>query len=430
MEHVSERVFDNVQDAINAANAASMGSGQAYPGILYRQGGRRFVTATLPCGDIVELVTEANPAPKKIHTYNVDAERNRPLVPAHVKTIRDYLIDEEQYILPPILLNSLEPLQIFIYDPMQLFTGESSRSFAPCWFVLPRKYRLHVTDGQHRIEGLRAAMAESKDGRFYRDAVAVSIVEEKSLDKTHQDFFDAAQVKTLPASMLVEYDQREPLNRITKAIVADVPILKDRTLRAGSKIGSKSPMMFTNNMIRRFVVVMVTGHDAKDEAAASAVAAQPEMWRKRITDFLRQFSQENPQWRTVSDKPRATGDIVDIEGFREKYLHFFAGGLMIIGGIGYSVMKMCSTYQEELTAEQRAYITRLSKDIDWQKDNPLWRRSVISEKVNKKGQAVLALTGSYAFFSIGVADVKRAIGLDLTEDERTAIRKVENGKVQ
>jgi DNA sulfur modification protein DndB len=154
--------------------------------------------ASLPVGSIVQLVNEARPAPKHMHKFNVDAERNRPLDPAHVKAIKDYLLSEEEYILPPILLNSLEPLQIF--------TFQERGAFVPCWFVLPPNYKLHVTDGQHRIEGLRGAMAGAEYGKFQGDAVAVSIVEESSIEKTHQDFYDAAQVKPLPPAMLVEYD--------------------------------------------------------------------------------------------------------------------------------------------------------------------------------------------------------------------------------
>jgi DGQHR domain-containing protein len=423
MERPHERTFTTVQDAINAASAASMGKGTAYPGLLYRQGGRRFVAAVLPCADVVELVSEAKPAPKKVHTYNVDVERNRPLVPEHVRTIRDYLIRENDYLLPPILLNSLEPLQVFIYDPMGLFTQEGVNAFAPCWFVLPHRYRLHVTDGQHRIEGLRQAIAASQDGRFYRDAVAVSIVEEVNIDKTHQDFYDAAQVKPLPAAMLVEYDQREPLNRITKEIVREVPILRDRTLRSGRSIGLKSPMMFTNNMIRRFAVMAVTGNDSNEDLAASAVSPQPEMWRKRLVGFLSVFAAENPQWRSVAEKPRETGEVSPLPELREKYLHFLAGGLMVIGGVGHAIIRMCSSYQEELTSEQQEYIRRLARDVDWQKAAPIWQRSIVSEGKNGKQN----ITASRAYLSVAVADAKRAIGLDLTEDERAAVKKAEEG---
>lgn len=426
MEAFDAQVFVSVQEAINAASAASMGKGAAYPGLLYRQGGRRFVSATLPCADIVELVSKAKPAPKKLHTYNVDVERNRPLDQNHVRAIRDYLLRENAYVLPPILLNSVEPMQIFIYDPMHLFTREGVSACAPCWFVLPKKYRLHTTDGQHRIEGLRQAMDASEDGKFYRDGVAVSIVEELSLDKTHQDFYDAAQVKPLPAAMLVEYDQREPVNRLTRELVRDVDIFRDRTLRAGHSIGKNSPMMFTNNMIRRCVVMMVSGHDSKDAVAASAIQAQPEMWRKRLVQVLSVFAADNPQWRLVGDKPSDTGEASPLPGLREKYVHFLAGGLMVIGGVGHAVLQRCTAYQEALSAEQVAYVSRLAREVDWSKGAPIWARSIVSEGAHGQKN----ITASRAFLSVAVADAKRAIGLDLTEDERTVVRQAEQGELR
>jgi DNA sulfur modification protein DndB len=173
---------------------------------------------------------------------------------------------------------------------LQIFTFQERGAFVPCWFVLPPNYKLHVTDGQHRIEGLRGAMTEAEYGKFQGDAVAVSIVEESSIEKTHQDFYDAAQVKPLPPAMLVEYDQREPLNRLTRDLVREVPIFKDRTLRVGRSVGKKSPMMFTNNMVRRCVVMMVTGDDSKEALAATAIAPKQEMWRKRLGGLLKGFS--------------------------------------------------------------------------------------------------------------------------------------------
>jgi DNA sulfur modification protein DndB len=323
-------------------------------------------------------------------------------------------LSEEEYILPPILLNSLEPLQIF--------TFQERGAFVPCWFVLPPNYKLHVTDGQHRIEGLRGAMAEAEYGKFQGDAVAVSIVEESSIEKTHQDFYDAAQVKPLPPAMLVEYDQREPLNRLTRELVREVPIFKDRTLRVGRSVGKKSPMMFTNNMVRRCVVMMVTGDDSKEALAATAIAPKQEMWRKRLSGLLKVFSQVNPQWRAVSDKPRDTGEVADVPGLREKYLHFTAAGLMVLGGVGHAIIKDCSTNQEELTAAQEEAVKRLATEVDWRRDAAIWQRSI----VNPSGK----ITASRAFLPAAVAEVKQKIGLVLSEKEHALLRQAEEAALR
>jgi DNA sulfur modification protein DndB len=220
-------------------------------------------------------------------------------------------------------------------------------------------------------------MAEAEYGKFQGDAVAVSIAEESSIEKTHQDFYDAAQVKPLPPAMLVEDDQREPLSRLTRDLVREVPIFKDRTLRVGRSVGKKSPMMFTNNMVRRYVIMLVTGDDSK-EALAAAIAPKQEMWRKRLGGLLRVFSQANQQWRTVSDKPRDTGEVTDIPGLREKYLHFTTAGLMVFGGVGHAIIKDCSTYQENLTAAQEEAVKRLATEVDWRRDAAIWQRSIVS----------------------------------------------------
>jgi DNA sulfur modification protein DndB len=198
----------------------------------------------------VSLIRKAE-FPSTKEKINVANTRNRPLDRRHRDEIADYLVKEKTYILPPILLSSEEPLQIF--------SVKTPATAEMCLFVLPREDHLLVTDGQHRVEAIREAI--KREPRLKDDSVAVALVEEADIDQAHQDFYDAAQVKALPASLLVQYDQREPIHRLTKDLVREVPIFKDRIQQIGNSVSGGSRDLFTNNQVKRAVAYLVSGSD-------------------------------------------------------------------------------------------------------------------------------------------------------------------------
>jgi DNA sulfur modification protein DndB len=410
------QVYDSIQAAFTAAaEAAAQTNGIPVAGIVYRQGGRRFIATSLTGDLLTSLVGQTKSvSAKQKQTYDVDSRRNRPLDAGHKNTIKQYLLEVEDYILPPVLLNSREPLRIF--------TVKSSAAAVSCVFVLPRGEHLFVTDGQHRVEALRDAIRE-QPGRpqLLQDAVAVSIVEEEDIDKTHQDFYDAAQVKALPPALLVEYDQREPINRLTKDLVRDVPIFKGRIQRLGSSVSKNSPFMFTNNMIKRAVVAMLAGDEKKETPAGHIATPAQELWRNRLSHFFSMFTEANPQWQEVSQRTLESGQQTDVPGLREKYLHFTGAGLLIIGGVGHSILAKSPANSEELTAEQVTVVQALA-GIDWHREAPVWKRSIIGgDGTIQPHRGVVA---------VAVADVKQMLGLELTEREEGMLKRIANGNGQ
>jgi len=184
------REFDTLQEAFNAATEAAMMSfGLPVSGTLYTQGGRRFISTGLPIKMLLSLARRQSASKKE----DPATTRNRPLDQGHVREIAEYLRSELEYLVPPIILNAAQPLQTFVY--------RSPAATRSCVFVLPPEEYLYVTDGQHRLEALRQAMAQRPE--LERDSVGVTIIEEANIDKVHQDFFDAAQVKPLAKALLV-----------------------------------------------------------------------------------------------------------------------------------------------------------------------------------------------------------------------------------
>ena len=206
--------------------------------------------------------------------------------------------------MPPIMLNSSQGLQIFAFRT----PGETK----PCVFVLPFDAHLYVTDGQHRLEALRRAAESRPDLRS--DSVGVTIIEEADIDKVHQDFFDAAQVsgKPLAQALLVEYDGREPLNRMAKDIITESTIFQGRIERIGS-VGKNSLMLFTNNQVKQAILQLVVGDwslygDALQKQAEEAIIPAASLWARQDSRLLRGVHSYEPPMERGCPASSRNGD--------------------------------------------------------------------------------------------------------------------------
>ena len=398
---------DSLQGMFNAAAEAAVTSfGRPVSGVLYTQGGRRFISTGLPIRMLLSLARTDSAAKKG----NPSEARNRPLDSAHVREISSYLTTEEEYLVPPIMLNASQGLQVFAY--------RTPAETKPCVFVLPNDEYLYVTDGQHRLEALRQALEFRPS--IGDDAVGVTVVEESDLDKVHQDFFDAAQVKPLAKALLVEYDGREPMNWLAKEVGNHSPIFMGRVEKIGN-VGKNSLMLFTSNQVKLGVWQLIVGDwsrysTARLKEAGQTVAAAKDVWRAKVLAFFEEFTSANTQWSAIAQRPLESGLVTDIPGYRDKYVHFTGGGLLVLGGVGHTILNIDPAENGHLSVEQKERIHQLA-NLDWTRQSPLWTGGLVGPHGNvtpHKGNVVLA-----------VARVKSAMGLSVSEREQDAIARVE-----
>ena len=397
--------FSTFQEMFTAAAAAAATSfGLSVPGVVYQQGSRRFISTGLP----VKVLLALGRTDSAVRKGNPAETRNRPLDPGHVKEIAQYLSSEERYLVPPIILNSSRPLQIFAFD--------SGVETQVCVVVLPHGEHLYVTDGQHRLEALRQASKSRPE--VLDDAVGVTIIEEGNLDKIHQDFFDAAQAKPLAQALLVEYDGREPTNWLAKEVVAHSAIFQGRIERIGN-VGKNSLMLFTNNQVKQGVLQLVVGDwslygDAMQKQAAQAITPAKDLWLSRLLAFFEEFTKANLQWGEVANRPLQSGVITNIPELRRNYLHFTGAGMLVFCGVGHAILDSDIPSDGGLSDEQRKCVRNLA-ELDWSRESALWANYLVGPQGNiaaGKNNIVLA-----------VANVKSVLGLPTTEREDTAMVK-------
>ena len=376
-------------------------------GLLYTQAGRNFISASLP---VDALLSVAQRDSVKKGEGNPGDHRNRPLDRGHVREIVSYLQTEPKYLIPPIMLNSAERLQVFAYDSAESRNGISK----PCVAVLPLNHQLYVTDGQHRLEALREAIQQSPE--IKDDSIGVTIVEEPDVDKVHQDFYDAAQAMPLAKAILVDYDGRAPLNWMTKAVAYSTPVFDGRIERIGN-VGKNSLMLFTTNQIKQAVLQFVVGDwslyaKAMEQRAEQSITAAQELWRERIIQVLDQFSNANEEWSEVKSKPLSSGLPVDIPGKRESHLHFLGVGLLVLSGVGHSIIADDDLQDASLNPRSQNLVHQLA-NLDWSRTSDLWRGNVASEQGKISTQKDIV--------ALAVAKCKVAIGIELSTKEQTMI---------
>ena len=401
------RTFDSLHEAsIAAAEAASMSYGKPVAGIVYTQSGRRFISSSLPVSLVINLARRDS-APRK---GDPSSHRNRPLQQKHVKEIAEYIRTEEEYLLPPLMLNAV--------SEMQVFEVSSPLPTKVCFFVMPPDEYLFVTDGQHRLEALKEAIAEKES--LESDAIGVTIVEEPKIEKVHQDFFDAAQGMPLAKSLLVEFDGRAPLNWLTRDIIQGARVLQGRVEKVGT-VGKNSLMLFTSNQIKQAAIQSLVGdwslyHSALQKQAEERLAPARFLWRDRIVSFLDEFAAANDQWGLVADRPLDSGQSVNVPALREEFLHFSGGGFLVLAGVAHGVFELDFSPDGSFSHEQRLLISQLA-ELDWTRRGHLWSGYLVGAdgKVHPHKTNI----------ALAVAKVKHALGLSVTEKEAGRLGRAE-----
>ena len=409
--------FGSLQEMFSAAaEAAATSFGRPVTGVLYRQGGRRFISTSLPVRMLLSLARRDSATRNTATKVGNPADtRNRPLDSAHVREIANYLTTEEKYLVPPVMLNASRQLQVFAY--------RTRTETKPCTFVLPHDEYLYVTDGQHRLEALRQALESRPD--LEDDSVGVTIIEESDMDKVHQDFFDAAQVKPLAKALLVEYDGREPMNWLAKEVSTQSTIFSGRIERIGN-VGKNSLMLFTSNQIKLGVWQLIVGDwsiysAASLKQAGLTVSPAKNLWHKKALSFFDEFTSVNRQWNAVAQRPLESGMTTDIPAFRNDYLHFTGGGLLVLCGVGHTILDLDPRPDGSLSDDQKQHIRDLA-ELDWSRNSVLWSGGLVGAQGNiapHKSNVVLA-----------VACAKTAIGLPTTVKEKAAIERAEASAAQ
>ena len=259
-----------------------------YLATRFRQGGREVYCIDLSVPQLVATLPKPNP------DQTLDANRRINL--PHAKSFSDYVRENANWIIPPLLLRA--PEGAFTFEPRKGIGGTE-------WGVLtlPRlaRHKLKIVDGQHRILGFHLAfedLNEEQDaarGRLHTlkrrgekaekrqqgrqvaqistalqrlgaERVAVQIVVVDADEEYKQMFVDIANnAKGITRSVTTRFDSRQIVNRCIDPVM-EHRLLKDRVDRQRDRIlGQNENLMGAKHVadLVRTVQVGISGRLTK-----------------------------------------------------------------------------------------------------------------------------------------------------------------------
>lgn len=396
-----------------AADDAASSFSLALQVITFEQAGRTCYSTSLPLSKLRDLIKfdsaeRGDTAPER--------KTNRPVMPDHVRNIKDYLVQQDQYILPSITLN--------VRDELRCYTYATTAATRAAILIIPAGTQFHVTDGQHRLRAIEEALQERPN--LANDAVSVMIVEEGQIDRIHQDFADCAQTKAIPPSLLTLYNYRDDLSHLTRSIAEEVEYFQGRTEKVGKTVAKNSQNIYTLNQLRVSIAELLTGDASASTATLRKRCAELlqgqsnyDSWFTKVSDFYSQLAESIPEWRQVVDA-NSGGTPVDMSDLRYRYIHFTGTGLTILGRVGHEILRITNP------VTRRQKVTELATKINWSRDTSDGRSFWDGSILTRDG----GLLTSKAPMTEAVIRVKKALELDLSERERNYIAEAAGVAVQ
>ena len=357
---------------------------------IFRQGTRTMVSTALPIKVLRRVVRQQSASKGETADRAIEVT-NRPVVTEHQKSIVSYLVNSiqkgENYILPPITLNSDANVQIFV--------PESDSPINSGYMILPNENSILITDGQHRflaINDVISRLNPSDASGFDGDSIPVMLTLSSDLSQVHQDFADAGKTKALPPSLLAVWDTRLPANHAVLEISQRVKVLQGRVDATSSSIGRSSPFMFLANQVRQFVKGSLTGsasttdrHFVQQAEDALGNRESRERWIKSRVAFLNVITEIVPDWNEIAELSRPGGSDSDTvvqktKEVRERQNVTMNGVfLTTLGPLSHKVLKDATSADKSVSDwedELRGKLQPL-RNISWGRSANVWNGNII-----------------------------------------------------
>ena len=397
------------EDARDRATAvAAETNREIVPVRVFDQGNRKLLCGVLPVR-VLTRVLEHNASTRGTAAARALNTRNRPVAADHVRAIKAYILNaikkQENYIIPPVTLNSTDSVEIMV--PAGNYTPTTG------YAVFPDEASVHITDGQHRYLAIRQAVDDlrgTSDGdNFMRVGVPFMMTVESDLNQVHQDFADAGRTKPLPSSLLAVYDTRQPANRAVMELGEQVKLLKGRIDATSSTLSLNSPFVFLVNQIRQFVKASLTGSPTVSEqsfaSSAENTIAIPESynrWVRSRVAFLDVMTEIIDDWRELAALSQPGGaDAAEVlaktKAIREqKRVSMTAAFLNALGVVSYEVLKDVTSEdvdQDKLKGDLRTTLEPF-RHVDWERSSDIWEGNLVSEgRIRTQTPAIKAAAG-------------------------------------
>jgi DNA sulfur modification protein DndB len=209
---------------------------------------------------------------------------------------------------------------------------------------IPLESRFTLHDAVERIIALQRALTQCKS--LASDCVAMLIHIDPGGKRRGQIFSDVKRHERAPAqSLRISLDDRDETAKLTREVIAAVPVFADSTEFEKTTISNRSRKLFTLSALYQANGVLLA--DQKDEPYKNRLALAIEFW----TEVSRNF----PTWTEIVKGDESAAEI------RARYVHCHAIGLSAIARAGRSLLSRSET-------DWKKRIKKLST-LDWSRSN-------------------------------------------------------------
>ena len=345
------------------------------PAVRGTQAGHAFYTAMCPIRLLPRLF------PVGVDQTTSDAQQSfRKVNRARVREIaKNIVAHHDDFHLAAVTISVEQQVRFVAAGtarPKQVAVGD---------LIIPLEARLTIVDGIHRIYGLQRALKECPS--LADECIAMLIHVDPDGTRRGQIFSDVKRHERSSAqSLRIGLDDRDETARLTREVIAAVPVFVDAIEMEKTAISNRSRKLFTLSALYQANKVLLADHKETSYEARVQLA----------TEFWTEVAARIPDWTEIVQGETSAADI------RAGYVHCHAIGITAIARAGRAL----------LAQFPKGWKKRLAKlsSLNWSRANTkLWEgRAMIGGRLSKSSSAV-ARAGNA---------VKRHLGLKLSRDEQ------------
>jgi DNA sulfur modification protein DndB len=286
----------------------------------------------------------------------VELRSQRTLNRARIPEIARYLLDNKDDYVFSSLTASI--------DGEVSFQPLDSNPFAGM-LTIPMKSRFLINDGQHRRAAIEEALRENP--RLGDETISVVFFIDMGLQRSQQLFADLNTHAIRPTKSIgILYDHRDPLSRLSRRLMTEIPIFKGLTEAEKTNIAERSAKLFTLSAIYQATLALLNKHK-NDEIYDEDFPIAKDYWTT--------LGEVIPEWRLIIQRKVSASEL------RQNYVHSHGVALHALGIAGYRLMDL---YPQN-------WHNQLQKleDLDWTRTNPMWEgRAMTRAKMSKSVENV------------------------------------------
>ncbi|EPD50315.1 DGQHR domain-containing protein [Paenisporosarcina sp. HGH0030] len=365
----------------NPINAGSPIASITLPAIKYKSGKRIWYAITLPYRVLGKFIHTSS-AKKKNKEIIQSEIRNRFLDTTHKNEIKDYIITEEQFTIPPITLTSFEELDFRPYtfgdetEEELNIRFESVGSMAGL-VILPIDYEFECLDGNHRAVAIRELAVESAE-EIADSSILLNIVYEKSTRKIRQDFVDVNQnAKQTSSSINTLFNTRDKVSNIVVDLIDDIEYLKQTTELLSTSVSKNSNNIFTINNLKS-AVMEIAGYNSQSTKSlkVSMILANDVNLKETVGRNTALFFKELEDNKYIADilNHLQSKNPSDIPAIRNNNVLTSGTGIIVASRVAGTFIKVA---QNE--TQLKEYFRKIAQ-FDWNRNSYVFVNNIIGDE--------------------------------------------------